>query len=942
MSGREKSDTDSLPFAFSPPPPDASPTNLQFLSTIFGTLPPGVAAWVCAFPGDPNGEGAWKGFAIRPHERVYAAALRGWDKLNTFTTFAAYQGGEGASLPAGRLISQFFAQYAVMIDDVGVGAGAKIPPSALRLEPSWVLESSPGNWQVGYLLREPCRSASRSAALLDGLIDALGAEADPGMRGVTRYGRLPRGVNWKARYRLDGTGEPPDHQLLHWRADLRYSIEEIAAAYGIDEDELAQRAHGSGGEGARISLEDDPWVEVLEDAGIVKGSPRDKGGDGVWIDLECPWVGNHTGGDSTGSAYRVSQAFECHHGGCQHRRWLDVRRWLLDHDDPKVRQRAIALTAGVTFGEDWLWEAPPLEQAAPWQDTAEDPRTVARAAIDAKIRQLNGGAGEEQMVVVDEVLALLLVADLDEVREGVFLDDVAAKSSAKKTDLVRRLKGLRKTRDEERQRRKAEERAAAARERGQASCAPVMPQLLPQEWPDRGEEDVPLPTTRNVRCVLDQTLGGVRFNEMTRRVETGQRFAGWTVDAAIEYVTDACVCNSLLIPSHVVRSKLRRVAEERSYHPFEDFLRAMAREPGHGWDGVDRLRCADGLYNTVLVAGEDLELRNLVLERWLRSIIAAGLHLYKNKSGQHPRSVLVFVGHQFSGKTTWLQRLFEGLFPGAGDCFLDGFHFDGSKDAIMKATGYLLTELGEVDSTLNRSELGQLKAFLSSGEDSYRAPYASENESRPRRTVFAGTVNNSDFLRDQTGNTRFWTLRTERLDLDSQRRLDMRQVWAQIQVETYQAYQDAKAADSYVPMPWQMTNEEVQWIESSNQQHRVQSEWEMLLLDHFDWDDPAWLRQKELPREVRVREGVNPMTLLEIRAACNLDARTIVGSRQINDALKMLTGLRVGALQTTVLRPQRGEENPKKGRFWPMPPVRTGAFDDVPAVDDDGSSRDIH
>ena len=83
----------------------------------------------------------------------------------------------------------------------------------------------------------------------------------------------------------------------------------------------------------------------------------------------------------------------------------------------------------------------------------------------------------------------------------------------------------------------------------------------------------------------------------------------------------------------------------------------------------------------------------------------------------------------------------------------------------MSATKVWLCELGELDST-TKKEQSSVKAFLTEQTDRFREPYARRESIRPRRTSFCGTVNPKNFLRDETGNRRFWTIPVESLDLD--------------------------------------------------------------------------------------------------------------------------------------------------------------------------------
>jgi putative DNA primase/helicase len=99
------------------------------------------------------------------------------------------------------------------------------------------------------------------------------------------------------------------------------------------------------------------------------------------------------------------------------------------------------------------------------------------------------------------------------------------------------------------------------------------------------------------------------------------------------------------------------------------------------------------------------------------------------------------------------------------------------KDAIRKATSTFIVELGELDSTTRKADVALLKAFLTESKDIYRTPYGRGHETFVRRTIYGASVNPDDFLKDPTGNRRFWpmpvTVTHPITDIDTQ------QVWAE-------------------------------------------------------------------------------------------------------------------------------------------------------------------
>ena len=118
-----------------------------------------------------------------------------------------------------------------MLDDVG----RKVASARLTLAPSWRLETSAGNCQAGYLLREPLTDSVIADRLMSAIIEA--ELCDPGATGpTTRLARLPVAVN--------GKYNPPHRcRLTVWSPDLRYSIEELYVGFELD---MASQPAGPG------------------------------------------------------------------------------------------------------------------------------------------------------------------------------------------------------------------------------------------------------------------------------------------------------------------------------------------------------------------------------------------------------------------------------------------------------------------------------------------------------------------------------------------------------------------------------------------------------------------------------------------------------------------------------------------------------------------------
>jgi len=193
--------------------------------------------------------------------------------------------------------------------------------------PSWILESSAGSEQYGYILNEPCTNRFMIENLLDGLVaNGLAPDGrDPGMKGVTRYVRLPEGINNKASKLVDG--RPFNCQITLWNPFSTVTLEQLAAPFNVNlnAERREQRVDGA------ANVEGHPLLDVHDVIHI-----KEVRSDGRF-DITCPWVDEHTGGDDSGSAVFTNDdgsiGFKCHHGACQSRTGRDLLK-LIENKSP--------------------------------------------------------------------------------------------------------------------------------------------------------------------------------------------------------------------------------------------------------------------------------------------------------------------------------------------------------------------------------------------------------------------------------------------------------------------------------------------------------------------------------------------------------------------------------------------------------------------------------
>lgn len=187
-----------------------------------------------------------------------------------------------------------------------------------------------------------------------------------------------------------------------------------------------------------------------------------------------------------------------------------------------------------------------------------------------------------------------------------------------------------------------------------------------------------------------------------------------------------------------VQDEMEAEARRHSFDPLTDYLQALK------WDGTHRLDTWTGVY----LGTERTPYASAIGRKFLIGAVARAL-----QPGCKNDNMLVLEGPQGIGKSTAVRYLFGDRF------FTDNLPDFHSKDSFQQLQGAWCIEVGEL-SALSKAEVKDVKQFLSRLVDKFRAPYERIPLSIPRRTVFVGTVNPEDvgYLRDPTGNRRFWPI----------------------------------------------------------------------------------------------------------------------------------------------------------------------------------------
>ncbi|RDS80903.1 hypothetical protein DWU98_12930 [Dyella monticola] len=380
-------------------------------------------------------------------------------------------------------------------------------------------------------------------------------------------------------------------------------------------------------------------------------------------------------------------------------------------------------------------------------------------------------------------------------------------------------------------------------------------------WPDLSDSGRPQDTVVNMRHMLRHYAFTVRYDTIRKRMDI--EYPGMIASienqqsVALAAVRSLCAKNSL--PKQDVAEHLIHIGNmpENVWNPIAEFIRSRP------WDGCSRF---GALLDTVQIRPEyDRDLFAVLLRRWLISAVAAAL----KPAGFMSKGVLVFQGGQSVGKTSW----FRSLVPEEMRDLIkvDAMIDPQNKDTVISAISHWLVELGELDGTLRRADIARLKGFISQDCDQFRRPYSRAEDKAPRRTVFFASVNPEQFLADDTGNVRWWTVPVTGINYNHA--IDMQQLWAEV-ATWYQAGER-----------WWLDRDEEARLERLNGQHQVSDPiGELITLKYGDASASA-------PR--------TPMTATEVLLEIGYDRPT---KANLNEAAKVLRALFGEAKRTKAAR----------------------------------------
>lgn len=207
-------------------------------------------------------------------------------------------------------------------------------------------------------------------------------------------------------------------------------------------------------------------------------------------------------------------------------------------------------------------------------------------------------------------------------------------------------------------------------------------------------------------------------------------------DAALRYLLEK---DYKITAKGKTEDAMMYIHEKNAFHPIREYLESVT------WDGVERL---DTMFIDYLGSSDTKYTRAVTR----KAFTAAVTRVFR--PGCKYDYMPVLIGKQGIGKSHILSVM-------GGVWFSDSITTISGKEGYEALHGSWIVEMAELTAT-RKQEVESIKQFISKREDRYRKAYARRVSDNPRSCVFFGTTNDSEFLRDYTGNRRFWPLDTDK------------------------------------------------------------------------------------------------------------------------------------------------------------------------------------
>lgn len=333
-------------------------------------------------------------------------------------------------------------------------------------------------------------------------------------------------------------------------------------------------------------------------------------------------------------------------------------------------------------------------------------------------------------------------------------------------------------------------------------------------FPFVDSKDKPQKIWENMAAILDENKIVVSYNEISKDIEVSG-LDGDNLESHIVDIHSLCNKYGFKLNLSTIQSFVHRIAYNNRINPVTNFLNycyeVYEKEDIHIQMLCDAIE-TEPYFNQ--------ELKKILIRKWLLNTACIAF----NEGDGNTEGVLTLQGKQGIGKTRLIRKLIPMYVK-------TGLELDPSdKDKIYQCIKYWVCELGELDSTFKR-DLSKLKAFITEQSDEFRRPYGLAPIKYPRKTSFYATVNNEEFLKDETGNRRYWVIPVKKINFELIDKIDIYKLWGEVmqmkELETETVY---------------LNQNEMNMLSCSNEVFKVLGYVDISICTEFDWskDKEQW------------------------------------------------------------------------------------------------------
>ncbi|ELA9311749.1 VapE family protein [Vibrio parahaemolyticus] len=397
--------------------------------------------------------------------------------------------------------------------------------------------------------------------------------------------------------------------------------------------------------------------------------------------------------------------------------------------------------------------------------------------------------------------------------------------------------------------------------------APEFPHV---RYKESGQQIV-LNTADNLKELLKSTGYQAKLNKMTLEPDI---FKDNVCMGSPDMVRSELVSLASIysLPKSAIDDHFNAISVESSYHPIADWLDGE-------WDSVPRV---EAVLNCLKAKNPTLS--KIVLLHWLVACVAC-LFVRNFKS----KLVPVLQGEQSFKKTAFVERIANVM----QNAFLEGAELNpDNKDSVLSVIRSWIVELGELERSTKNCQ-GALKAFVTRACDTVRPPYSRTDIKKDRQTNLIATVNGTDFLKDETGNTRYAVIElVGETDMDTLNRIlgweykatgeltlkepeSLRQFWLEVKYKFMVEHH-----------PWMLSPEIQAQVSQESAQYVDKGNWYNVLNDHLEectGKAREWLSTKQVCEHINAdpsKGSVIGKALNQLAKDGRLDKKMLNGSNR--------------------------------------------------------------